>query len=53
MSEMSTLKIQNIFLDTAPLIYFVEKHPEYISRLQPVFERFDRLASLSSRASRF
>ena len=31
-----------VFLDTAPVIYFVEKKPPYFSRLDPVFERVDK-----------
>ncbi|MEW6235309.1 MAG: PIN domain-containing protein [Candidatus Omnitrophota bacterium] len=33
--------IRKIFLDSAPVIYFVEQHPVYYSLLKPVFERID------------
>lgn len=33
---------KNIFLDTAPLIYFIEKHSVYQKVLQEVFEANDR-----------
>src|SRR5580704_8086406 len=29
-------------LDTAPLIYFIEKHPTYLPLLLPFFEALDR-----------
>jgi predicted nucleic acid-binding protein len=34
-------KIGVIFLDTAPVIYFVEQNPEFASKVQEVFERLD------------
>jgi len=34
-------KIGVIFLDTAPVIYFVEQNPEFGSKVQGVFERLD------------
>lgn len=34
-------KIGVIFLDTAPVIYFVEQNPEFFSKVQVVFERLD------------
>jgi predicted nucleic acid-binding protein len=34
-------KIGVIFLDTAPVIYFVEQNPEFGSKVQEVFERLD------------
>lgn len=33
--------ITRIFLDTAPVIYYVEKHPDYLSLVAPVFDRID------------
>jgi predicted nucleic acid-binding protein len=33
--------IRRLFLDSAPVIYFVEKHPVYYSTLQPVFRKFE------------
>lgn len=34
-------KIGVIFLDTAPVIYFVEQNPGFSSKVQEVFERLD------------
>lgn len=33
--------VQRLFLDTAPVIYFVEDNPAYRGRIQPVFELLD------------
>ncbi|MFP4395579.1 MAG: type II toxin-antitoxin system VapC family toxin [Anaerolineales bacterium] len=33
--------VQRLFLDTAPIIYFVEEHPCYFPLVRPVFERMD------------
>jgi predicted nucleic acid-binding protein len=33
--------VRRVFLDSAPVIYFVERHPVYYSVLQPVFNRFE------------
>ena len=33
--------ITHLFLDTAPVIYFVEKHPTYFDLVAPVFSRID------------
>lgn len=30
-----------LFLDTAPVIYFVEQHPRYLPLLEPLFQRLD------------
>lgn len=30
-----------IFLDTAPVIYFVEKNPSFSPKVQPIFDRLD------------
>ena len=32
---------RQIFLDTAPVIYFVENHPSYAPIMQPIFNRLD------------
>lgn len=34
-------KIGIIFLDTAPVIYFVEQNPEFSPKVQKIFERLD------------
>lgn len=31
-----------VFLDTAPVIYFIEGNPRYLAPLRPLFDRFDR-----------
>ncbi|CAG0954225.1 hypothetical protein ANRL3_00447 [Anaerolineae bacterium] len=33
--------LTRLFLDTAPVIYFVEKNPNYLARVKPVFESID------------
>jgi predicted nucleic acid-binding protein len=35
-------EVERLFLDTAPLIYFIEKHPTYAKYLRPVFARIDK-----------
>jgi len=35
-------EVRRLFLDTAPLIYYVEKHPAYAKYLRPVFDRIDK-----------
>jgi predicted nucleic acid-binding protein len=37
-----------IFLDTAPVIYFVEKNPDFAEKVNLVFERLDRGALRAS-----
>jgi predicted nucleic acid-binding protein len=34
-------KVHQIFLDTAPVIYLVEKNPAYASKVQPLFDQLD------------
>lgn len=34
--------VNRLFLDTAPLIYYVEKHPQYMKILKTVFQRIDK-----------
>jgi len=34
--------IKRLFLDTAPLIYYAEKHPQYQKILKPIFSRIDK-----------
>ena len=42
MSRLEQLtSAHQIFLDTAPVIYFVENHPNYAPIVQPLFERLD------------
>jgi predicted nucleic acid-binding protein len=33
--------VRQLFLDTAPVIYYVEGNGRYLSRLEPIFERLD------------
>lgn len=42
--------VRRIFLDTAPVIYFVEENPHYAARAQGIFERLDN-GELSAVAS--
>ena len=35
------LNLHRVFLDTAPVIYFIEKNPLYAPKLLPVFNRLD------------
>ncbi len=45
-------KIEHIFLDTAPVIYFVEKNPDFAPKARQVFDRLDDgklIAVVSSR----
>lgn len=32
---------RRLFLDTAPVIYYVEKNPDYLDRVQPAFAQID------------
>lgn len=34
--------VKRLFLDTAPVIYYVEEHPQYIALVDKVFERVDK-----------
>lgn len=34
--------LSRIFLDTAPIVYFVERNPAFFSRSKPVFEAIDQ-----------
>jgi hypothetical protein len=33
--------VSQLFLDTAPVIYFVERNPEFVDRVDPIFERLE------------
>jgi hypothetical protein len=33
--------VNRLFLDTAPVVYFVEQNPELIARVEPIFARLD------------
>ncbi len=39
--EESLKGVKRLFLDTAPLVYFVEQNPEFIVRVEPIFARLD------------
>ena len=34
--------IRHICIETAPFIYFVERHPKYIDRMRAIFQRLDQ-----------
>lgn len=33
--------VARLFLDTAPVIYFVERHPTYFARAETIFDQID------------
>ncbi|WP_237766214.1 PIN domain-containing protein [Arthrospira platensis] len=33
--------VSRLFLDTAPVIYFVERNPSFVDRVDPIFERLE------------
>ncbi len=33
--------VSRLFLDTAPVIYFVERNPQFVDLIDPMFERLD------------
>jgi predicted nucleic acid-binding protein len=33
--------VGRLFLDTAPVVYFVEQNPAFIARVEPIFDRLD------------
>jgi predicted nucleic acid-binding protein len=35
--------VTRVFLDTSPVIYFVETNPKYVDRVDDIFARIDRL----------
>jgi predicted nucleic acid-binding protein len=39
--EESLKGVKRLFLDTAPVVYFVEQNPEFIARVEPIFARLD------------
>ena len=42
MGWVDTLKGQVVGLDTAPLIYYIETNPAYLSKVDPFFDALDR-----------
>jgi predicted nucleic acid-binding protein len=44
---------RSVFLDTAPIIYHVERHPAYVARTRPIFQRIDanRIEAVTSSIS--
>ena len=34
-------RVSHLFLDTAPVIYFVERNPQFVALVDPVFEKLD------------
>jgi predicted nucleic acid-binding protein len=39
--EAALTGVNRLFLDTAPVVYFVEQNPEFIDRVEPIFARLD------------
>ncbi len=39
--EEALQDVHRLFLDTAPVIYYVERHPAYFNRVSPIFDRID------------
>jgi hypothetical protein len=39
--ETALAGVSRLFLDTAPVIYFVERNPLFVDRVDPIFERFE------------
>jgi hypothetical protein len=39
--EESLRGVKRLFLDIAPVVYFVEQNPEFIARVEPIFDRLD------------
>lgn len=42
MEWVASLRGKTVGLDTAPVIYFIERNPLYISMLRPFFELVDK-----------
>jgi len=42
MGALTSLRGETVALDTAPFIYFIEKHPTYLALLDPFFESVQR-----------
>ena len=40
--DEALLGISRLFLDTSPVIYYVERHPKYFALVQPIFRRLSR-----------
>jgi hypothetical protein len=45
-------KMKQIFLDTAPVIYFVEKNPDFAFKAQEIFDRLDDGSGFANYACR-
>lgn len=39
--ETALAGVSRLFLDTAPVIYFVERNPSFVDRVDSIFERFE------------
>ena len=42
MEWIEALRTSSVGLDTGPLIYYIEEHPTYLSRVRPFFEAAER-----------
>lgn len=38
MAWIDSLRGKTVGLDTTPIIYFIEKHPEYVNIIRPFFK---------------
>ena len=48
MGRLDLPRSGRVYVDTAPLIYTVEKHRPYVTLLRPLWESMDRLSLVSS-----
>ncbi|HIK09158.1 MAG TPA: PIN domain-containing protein [Oscillatoriaceae cyanobacterium M33_DOE_052] len=39
--DVALAGVSRLFLDTAPVIYFVERNPSFVDRVDPIFERLE------------
>ncbi len=39
--EAALSRVSRIFLDTAPVVYYIEEHPLYLKHVLPVFSAID------------
>jgi len=39
--EEALTGVSRLFLDTAPVIYFVERNPQFVEQVDPIFNRLE------------
>ncbi len=39
--DVALAGVSRLFLDTAPVIYFVERNPSFVDRVDPIFDRLE------------